>query len=151
MFTLIFPFSWSVLVQRDRVSLKASPDALPEFPDDDSWYYFVCALYLIIQVFTDIVKIYRLSFALTRGLHAMLNLLVDKPAAICKQLELKPSSNVAVFLVTRPCIDGRQIVHCWEVRSRREDGAMNFFDFHACICVSYLALEHSKLLEQFKR
>jgi len=29
----------TIVPHRDRVSLEASPNALPEFPDDDSWYY----------------------------------------------------------------------------------------------------------------
>jgi hypothetical protein len=39
----LFAFSadFVLLMQRDMVSLKATPNALPEFSDDDSWYYYV--------------------------------------------------------------------------------------------------------------
>ena len=38
---MLFSADFVVLMQRDMVSLKATPNALPEFSDDDSWYYYV--------------------------------------------------------------------------------------------------------------
>ena len=56
-------------------SLQAAPSALPEFSDEDSWYYYV-RWNTVVQIFlklTDIFIYYRLGFALTHGLYAMLS------------------------------------------------------------------------------
>ena len=64
-------------LQRDMVPLGASPNALPEFPDDESWYYHVS-----IGVSYIMIPAYR--YHCTRlGYHAMLNFLAYKLYRIC--------------------------------------------------------------------
>jgi hypothetical protein len=82
------PFNcWLLIVvfgfkQRIRAPLCGPETALPEFPDNDSWYYNVCIFYLLLIFLNCLASDCRCNSFLTRGRIASLNSPADRSISL---------------------------------------------------------------------